>query len=83
MDILNESFETIKLPITSIPMVLYSSYCVKKDEKSFAKLVDLINQFLSDYDTNEEYKQYVTSGTSGAENVKGRFDYWKGLVKAV
>ena len=59
------------------------AYRVKKDKKSFTKLVDVINKFLADYDTNEKYKQYVTSGTSGSENVKGRFDYWKGLIKAI
>ena len=83
MDALDGAFDTIKIPVTSVPMVLYCAYRVKKDKKSFTKLVDIINKFLADYDTNEEYKQYVTSGTSGAENVRGRFDYWKGLIKAV
>lgn len=83
MDALDGAFDTIKIPVTSVPMVLYCAYRVKKDKKSFTKLVDIINKFLADYDTNEEYKQYVTSGTSGSENVRGRFDYWKGLIKAV
>ena len=83
MDALDGAFDTIKIPVTSVPMVLYCAYRVKKDKKSFTKLVDIINKFLADYGTNEEYKQYVTSGTSGSENVRGRFDYWKGLIKAV
>ncbi len=83
MDALNGAFDTIKIPVTSVPMILYCAYRVKKDKKSFTKLVDVINKFLADYDTNEKYKQYVTSGTSGSENVKGRFDYWKGLIKAI
>lgn len=61
MDRLNEAFEDIKIPITSIPMVLYSGYRVKKDKKSFSKFVELINNFLNDYDNNEAYKKYVQS----------------------
>lgn len=85
MDSFNSSFNDneIKIPITSIPMVLYSGYAVKRGKKSFTKLVDIINEFLNGYDTNEEYKKYVTSGTSGQENVKGRFVFWKEKLKAV
>lgn len=83
LDNFDKAFDTkIKVPVTSIPMILYSGYSVKKGKKSFSKLVDLINQFLVGYDTNEEYKQFVQSGTSGSENVKGRLDYWKGLIKS-
>lgn len=83
MDNFDKSFEKIKVPVTSIPMVLYSGYRVTKDKKSFTKLVDIINKFLNEYDTNEKYKQFVQSGTSASENVRGRFDYWRGLVKAM
>lgn len=83
MDRFDEAFDKIKIPVTSIPMVLYSGYRVMKDKKSFNKLVDIINKFLNDYDTNEEYKKFVQSGTSASENVRGRLDYWRGLVKAM
>lgn len=86
LDALNsfdESFEEIKIPVTSIPMVLYCGYRVKKDKKSFSKLVEIVDEFLNGYDSNEEYKQYVQSGTSAQENVRGRLDYWKGLMKAI
>lgn len=83
MDSFDKEFENIKIPTTSIPMVFYSGYAVKKGKKSFSKLVGIINEFLNGYDTNEEYKQFVQSGTSASENVSGRFNYWKGLVKAV
>lgn len=83
LDNFDKAFEDIKLPITSAPMVLYSGYRVTKDKKSFSKLVGLINEFLVGYDNNEEYKQYVLSGTSNSENVTGRLSYWKNLVKAV
>lgn len=83
LDSFDSAFEKIRIPVTSIPMVLYSGYSVKKSKKSFTKLVDIINKFLNDYDTNEEYKKFVQSGTSASENVKGRLDYWKSLVKAM
>lgn len=83
MDSFDKAFDNIKIPVTSIPMVLYCGYRVTKDKKSFGKLVDIINKFLNDYDNNENYKQFVQSGTSSSENVKGRLDYWKGLMKSM
>ena len=83
LDSFNEAFEEIKIPVTSIPMILFSGFSVKKNKKSFSKLVAIINEFLVGYDNNEEYKQYVLNGTSSSENVKARVDYWKNLVKAV
>ncbi len=83
MDSFNAAFDDIKITVTSIPMVLYCGYRMKKDKKSFTKLVNIINNFLSGYDTNEEYKQYVLSGTSSSDNVSGRLNYWKGFVKAM
>lgn len=81
-DKFDAAFDEIKIPVTSIPMVLYSGYKVLKNKKSFSKLVELVNNFLNEYDNNEEYKQYVQSGTSSSENVKGRFEYWKELIKS-
>lgn len=83
MDKFDETFEEIKVPITSISVILYSGYRIIKDKKSFSKLVELIKEFLSSYDTNEEYKQYVISGTSSSENVRGRFDYWRNKIRTV
>lgn len=81
LDKLDSSFEEIKIPVTSIPMVLYSGYRILKDKKSFAKLVALINEFLNGYDDNEEYKSFVKAGTSSSENVRGRFEYWRNLIR--
>lgn len=84
MDKFNENFENnVKIPVTSIPMVLYSGYRITKDKKSFPKLVNLVNEFLTGYDANEEYKKYVQSGTSASENVKGRLDWWRGKIKTI
>ncbi len=79
----DEAFEEIKIPVTSVPMILYSGYRIVKDKKSFSKLVELVNDFLANYDTNEEYKQYVLNGTSGAENVRGRFNWWREKIKTI
>lgn len=81
MDKFNESFEELKIPITSIPMVLYSGYRILKDKKSFSKLIGLVDEFLAGYDTNEEYKKYVQSGTSAQENVRGRLDWWREKIR--
>lgn len=83
MDKFDEAFEEIKLHVTSIPMVLYSGYRILKDKKSFSKLVDIINEFLTNYENNEEYKQYVQSGTSSAENVSGRLLYWREKIRTM
>lgn len=81
LDSFNEAFDEIKIPVTSIPMILYSGYRIKRDKKSFSKLVEIVNEFLSGYDTNEEYKQYVQSGTSAQENVRGRLDWWRERIR--
>lgn len=83
MDQFNETFEEIKVPVTSIPMVLYCGYRIVKDKKSFSKLADLVNEFLTDYDKNEEYRKYVQSGTSSSDKVRGRLDWWRDRIKAI
>lgn len=84
MDKFNETFpDNIKIPVTSIPMVLYSGYRIQKDKKSFSKLVEVINEFLTSYDNNEEYKKYTLEGTSDIENVRGRFDWWRSKVRVI
>lgn len=84
LDKYNAAFESeLKVPVTSIPMVLFSGYRVTKDKKSFTKLVDIVNDFLNNYETNEEYKQYVMSGTSSSENVRGRFDWWREKIRTL
>lgn len=83
LDKFNENFDEVKIPVTSIPMVLYSGYRTLKDKKSFSKLVNSIQEFLTNYETNEEYKAFVQKGTTSAENVRGRFDYWRNVIKTI
>lgn len=82
LDKFNTAFESdIKVPVTSMPMMLYCGYKVHREKCGFGRLVEVINEFLNGYDTNEEYKSYVQSGTSGSESVKARLNYWKNLIK--
>lgn len=83
LDRFDEAYEeSLKIPVTSIPMILYSGYRITKDKKSFSKLVEIVNDFLKNYETNEEYKSYNLSGTSGSESVRARFDYWRNIVRS-
>lgn len=83
MDRYDESFDDIKIPSTSLPQILYAGYRVIKDKKSFSRLADKVADFVANYDSNEEYKQFVQSGTGSKENVNGRFQYWRGIVKTL
>ena len=82
MDKFNAAFESeLKVPVTSIPIMLYCGYKVHREKGGFGKLVETIKDFLDSYDANEEYKSYVQSGTSGSESVRARLNYWKNLIK--
>lgn len=91
VDVLNDSLtsldkafeEEIKIPVTSIPMILYGAYRITKDKKSFSAFVEKVKEFLNTYDSNETYKQFVMSGTGSKENVRGRFDYWREIVRNI
>lgn len=83
MDKLDENFEELKINSSSLPMILYSSYRATRDKKSFTKLVEEIKNFIESYDSNEEYKQFCVHGTGNSANVKGRFEYWKNIIKAI
>lgn len=83
MDKLDESFEEsdkIKIPVTSIPMILYSSYRVMKDSKSFNRFIDIVWDFINNYESNEEYKEHCKQGTSSQASVRWRFDYWRNII---
>lgn len=83
LDKFDEAFPDIKLPssITTLPEILYLGYKGIKDKKSFAKLVSVIDDFVNNYDTNEEYKKYVQARTTSTENVTGRLEWWKNKLR--
>lgn len=79
---LNEEFkDRVKIKNTSLPMICYGMYKVCKDKKSTTKYLEWVHKFLESYETNEEYLAYCGSGTSNADMVKGRFQYFKNAVK--
>ena len=49
----------------------------------FDEFVNIVQAFVNSYGDNMEYVQYCTSGTSSAQSVQGRFDYWKNLCKGL
>lgn len=81
LDNIDKNFEEIKINSTSLPMIFFAAYRVIKDKKSFSKLVEKIKDFVQNYDTNEEYKQYCVQGTGNSNNVRGRLNYWRNIVR--
>ena len=80
MNKLDAAYDDLDIPVTSLPQILYACYKIVKNKKSFGALVDKITEFLNTYDDNEEYKLFVQQGTTSAENVDGRFQYWRAIV---
>ena len=82
LDKLNESFdEKIKINKTTISFICYGAYRIIKDNKSFEKFMESVNNFLANYDFNDEYKTFTQQGTSSAESVKGRLEYWRNIIR--
>lgn len=84
MDKLNEIYGDVKnigLKQSTVPMALYCCYRCYVENKSFDRLKEIFDEFIDNYDNNEAYKQYTQSGTSNQPMVRGRFDYWRNLLK--
>ena len=82
LDKLYESFEEIKLNKISIPMVVYGMYRMIKDNKDIEKYITwLRDDFIANYDQNENFKAYCQSSTSSSENVKGRLEYFRNVIR--
>ena len=82
LDKLDESFEEIKLNKISIPMVVYGLYRIIKDNKDTEKYVTwLRDDFIANYEDNDEFKAYCQSSTSSSENVKGRLEYFRNVIR--
>jgi len=82
LDKLDKSFdEKIKINKTTISFICYGAYRIIKDNKSFEKFMESVNNFLANYDFNDEYKTFTQQGTSSAESVKGRLEYWRNIIR--
>ena len=80
LDKLDDAFDEVKIPKTTVPFVIYAAYKVMEEGKDFDNFVEVVKEFLANYDNNEEYKSMLTNGTSSGESVKFRIDYWKNVV---
>lgn len=74
---------TIKMPITLLPFILYSSYRVKKDAKSFSKLAEKTIDFVKNYEAQTEYRAMLGGGTTDKNSVRKRYDYWRNIIKTL
>lgn len=83
LDVLNAGYEELKVKPTSIPMILYAAFLCIKGNKDFRKFEGALNDFVNNYDSNEEYKQLVQSGTTASAGVKGRLSYWENIVESL
>lgn len=82
LDKLDESFDDkVKMPKSSISFICYGCYRILKDGKDIDKFIDVVKEFIDNYDNNEEYKSYLVQGTNGSESVKARLDYWRQIIK--
>lgn len=81
---LDENFDDdVKIPKTSLSFIIYALCRVIKEKKGMAKAMDAIKDFLANYDSNEEYKGYITQGTSGNESINNRLQFWRNIVKSL
>jgi len=92
LDEISDSFKTdtalekgdkgiIKMPITLLPFILFASYRVKKDSKSFSNLAVKMTDFVKNYNEQTEYKALLGGGTTDKNSVRKRLDYWRGIIK--
>lgn len=81
---LDENFdEDVKIPKTSLSFIIFAVCRVIKEKKGMTKAMDAIKDFLANYDTNEEYKGYITQGTSANSSVIQRLEYWRNIIKSL
>lgn len=84
LDKLDENFDDdVKIPKTSLSFIIFAICRVIKEKKGMTKAMDAIKDFLTNYDSNEEYKSYITQGTSGSESINNRLSYWRNVVKSL
>lgn len=82
LDKLDENFdEDVKISKTSISFIVYTVYRSIKDKKGMGKTIEAIKDFLTNYESNEEYKSYITQGTSASDSVNKRLEYWRNVIK--
>ena len=58
-------------------------YRMIRDSKSTSKYIEWLNEFLASYDTNLDYLQYCSNGTSNFEMVNGRLQVFKDAINKI
>ena len=75
--------EDVKIKASTIPMCIYGMYRMVRDSKSTSKYMEWLNEFLASYDTNLDYLQYCSNGTSNSDMVNGRLQFFKDAIKEI
>ena len=84
LDKLNEELlDDAKIKTSTIPMCVYGMYRMIRDSKSTSKYMEWLNEFLASYNTNSEYLQYCTNGTSSVDMVNGRLQVFKDAINKI
>lgn len=81
LDKLNEVFDEVDIPKTSLSFICYAYYRIIKDNKNSSRLTDIVKEFLESYNDNEEYKGYIIQGTNSKESVQNRLNYWRNIIR--
>lgn len=84
LDKLDEAFdEGVSIPKTSISLCVYGMYRIIKDNKSVEKYIHILKEFLENYSGNEEYGKFTHNGTASAENVRGRLNFFRDMIRKI
>lgn len=79
---LNERYpDGLKSNLSSVPMIIYGLYKTIKDHKSTEAYFNWLDAFIPDLVNNEEYMQYCKVGTAGKDNVIGRYEYFRNVLR--
>lgn len=73
--------DDVKINKTSISFIGYAGCEVIRKKKSFSKFINIVQDFLKNYDNNERYKAFIQQGTASSESVKARLNYWDTIVR--
>lgn len=84
LDKLNEEIsDEAKIKTSTIPMCVYGMYRMIRDSKSTSKYMEWLNEFLASYDTNLDYLQFCSNGTSSQPMVEGRLKFFKDAINKI
>lgn len=86
LTILDKAFadeKKIKIARTSIAFILYAGYRTITENKSTEKFIEKIKEFIAGYDENEKYKESLAGGTTKANSVMARLEYFNNMLESL